>query len=453
MKIAVVGTGIAGMVASWQLHRQHELVVYEAGPWIGGHTNTVDLGPEHGGLAVDTGFIVFNDWTYPNFIRILNELGVESQPSRMSFSVREEARDFEYNGTSVNSLFAQRRNLIRPSFLLMIRDILRFNREALELLASDSSHASPLSLGQWLRTKKFGREFVEHYIVPMGAAVWSTGERGMEEFPARYFAEFFRNHGFLSVDDRPVWRVVKGGSARYVERITKGWREHIRLKTPVVEIKRFSDKVMVRAQGKEPEIFDHVVLACHMDDALRLLSDASPLEREILATFDCTDNVATLHIDASLMPRRKLAWAAWNHLIRRSEARGTEGEKNHPVVPSKVALTYSMNILQSLPGPREYFVSLNSDDLIAQDSVLARFNYRHPFYTPATVAAQKRWHEISRLDRRTHFCGAGWGYGFHEDGVRSGLAVARTFGLGWKELPYPKGPGALLAAMSNESKS
>ena len=438
MKIAVVGTGIAGMVASWQLHRHHDLTVFEAGPWIGGHTNTVDLGPEHGNVAVDTGFIVFNDWTYPNFIRILNELGVASQPSRMSFSVREEARDFEYNGTSINSLFAQRRNLVRPSFLLMIRDILRFNREALELLAPDA--VTSISLGEWLRSKKFGREFVEHYIVPMGAAVWSTGERGMEEFPARYFAEFFRNHGFLSVDDRPVWRVVKGGSARYVERITKGWKQRIRLKTPVLEIKRFADKVMVRSAGHEPEIFDHVILACHMDDALKLLSDPTPLEKEILGTFDCTDNVATLHTDTSLMPRRKLAWAAWNHLIRNgSKSKGALGDGSRP---DRVALTYSMNILQSLPGPREYLVSLNSDDLISPDQVLARFHYRHPFYTPATVAAQKRWQEISRLDRRTHFCGAGWGYGFHEDGVRSGLAVARTFGQGWNELPYPKGPGA-----------
>jgi predicted NAD/FAD-binding protein len=410
MKIAVIGSGIAGNVVAYHLAREHEITVFEAGSHVGGHTHTHRVEQAGRRYSVDTGFIVFNDWTYPNFIRLLEELGVASQPSPMSFSVRVERSGLEYNGTSLNSLFAQRRNLLRPSFLRMIRDILRFNREAPELLRDAGGE---LPLGDYLSANRYSREFVEHYIVPMGAAIWSTDPASMRRFPARYFVRFFHNHGMLSVDRRPQWRVVRGGSARYVEALTARFRERIRLDTPVQSVRRVAGQVYVKARGHESERFDAAFLACHSDQALAVLADATPLEREILGAIPYQTNEAVLHTDTRLMPRARRAWAAWNYHVladRRDQA----------------ALTYNMNILQTLDAPAPFLVTLNRADAIDPAKIVKRIRYEHPLYTPAGVAAQARQQEING-PLGTYFCGAYWRFGFHEDGVVSALAALDHF--------------------------
>jgi uncharacterized protein len=406
MKIAIVGAGIAGNVAAWHLYREHDITVFEAGAHAGGHSHTHELEQAGRRYAVDTGFIVFNDWTYPNFIRLLGELGVASQPSAMSFSVRDEASGLEYNGTSLNTLFAQRSNLLRPSFLGMLRDILRFNREAPALLEAPGGE---LPLGEVLARGGYGRAFIERYIVPMGAAIWSTDPASMQRFPARFFVRFLHNHGMLSVNQRPRWRVVRGGSARYVEKLTAPFRDRIRLRTPVESIRRLPGSVIVKARGHGAERFDAVFLACHSDQALGLLADPSPAEREVLGAIPYQENGAVLHTDTRLLPRKRRAWAAWNYHVLREP-----GER--------VALTYNMNILQGLDAPQPFLVTLNRSDTIDPAKVIKRITYHHPHFTPAGVAAQARQAELNG-PLNTYYCGAWWRHGFHEDGVLSALAA------------------------------
>jgi predicted NAD/FAD-binding protein len=410
MKIAVIGSGIAGNVVAYHLAPEHEITVFEAGSHAGGHTHTHRVEQAGRRYNVDTGFIVFNDWTYPNFIRLLEELGVASQPSPMSFSVRVERSGLEYNGTSVNSLFAQRRNLLRPSFLRMIRDILRFNREAPALLRDAGSEPS---LGEYLSANRYSREFVEHYIVPMGAAIWSTDPASMRRFPVRYFVRFFHNHGMLSVNDRPTWRVIEGGSRNYVEKLTAPFRDRVRLRTPVEWVRRYPTHVMVKARGSEPERFDNVFFACHSDQALRLLADATAAEREVLGAIPYQENEVVLHTDTRLLPRRRRAWAAWNYHVL-------------PAARGRTAVTYNMNILQGIEAPVTFCVTLNRSEAIAPDRILLQLKYDHPVYTAAAVAAQARQEEINGA-RRTYYCGAYWRNGFHEDGVVSALAALEHF--------------------------
>lgn len=411
MKIAVVGTGIAGNVVSHHLHRSgHEITVFEADDHIGGHTHTHRIELDGEVHEIDTGFIVFNDWTYPRFVALLEELGVESQPSAMSFSVRDDARGLEYNGTSLDGLFAQRRNLLRPSFLHMLAEILRFHRQAPRLLDDPGDE---LTLQDFLAKGRYGRRFVEDYLVPMGAAIWSTDPERMMRFPARFFVRFLDNHGMLSVDDRPLWRVVRGGSARYVERLVRPWRDRIRLRTPVESVRRLAHGVMVSARGLETERFDHVFLACHADQALRLLADPSPAESQVLGALPYQPNEAVLHTDTSLLPQRRRAWAAWNYLV-------------DPKPGGRVALTYDMNILQGLQSRHTFCVTLNASERIDPRKVLKRLHYAHPLFTPEGVAAQTRHAEISGVDR-THYCGAYWRFGFHEDGVHSAMEALRLF--------------------------
>lgn len=415
MKIAIVGTGISGMVAAYLLHRDHDITVFEAADYIGGHTNTVEVRLDGQHYAIDAGFIVFNDWTYPNFIALLNRLGVESQPSDMSFSVKCERTGLEYNGTSLNSLFAQRRNLFRPSFHRMIRDILRFNREAPSLL--DRPEPGP-SLGEYVTTRGYSTEFVEHYLVPMGAAIWSSDHTTMRRFPARYLLQFLKNHGMLSVDDRPVWRVIKGGSQRYMQALVAPFRDRIFLNAPVESISRFPDHIEIRVRQEgfayQSRRFDHVIVAAHSDQTLSMLADPSPAEKDILGAIRYQENEAVLHRDASMLPRRRLAWAAWNyHLL--------------PVQPDRAVVTYHMNRLQGLTVPHEFCVTLNHTSAIDPAKILKRITYHHPVYSPEAVAAQKRHGEISGINR-TSYCGAYWGFGFHEDGVKSALAVCEPFG-------------------------
>jgi len=415
MRIAIVGTGISGMVAAYLLHGNHEITIFEAADYIGGHTNTLDVQLDGQSYAVDTGFIVFNDWTYPNFIALLNKLGVESQPSDMSFSIKCERTGLEYNGTNVNTLFAQRRNLLRPSFYRMIRDILRFNRESLDLLVQPEPGPS---LGSYLESHGYSKEFIEHYIVPMGAAIWSASHETMWEFPARYLVQFFKNHGMLSVDERPTWRVIAGGSRRYAIKLVAPFRERILLNSPVESISRYPDFVEIRShvQGRDYRAmpFDHVIIAAHSNQALSMLADPSPTEKDILGAIQYQENEAVLHTDASLLPRGKLAWAAWNyHLL--------------PNQPDRAVLTYHMNRLQGLTAPHEFCVTLNHTRVIDPAKILRRIMYHHPVYSPESVAAQKRQGEISGINR-TSYCGAYWGFGFHEDGVKSALAACKPFG-------------------------
>jgi uncharacterized protein len=409
VRIAIVGSGIAGNVVARRLCREHDIAVFEAAGHVGGHTHTHSI--EHAGERheIDTGFIVFNDWTYPNFVALLEELRVESQPSSMSFSVRNEASGLEYNGTSLNGLFAQRRNLLRPSFHRMLRDILRFNREAPAMLERDSGE----TLGGYLAAGGYSARFVGDYLVPMGAAIWSTNPARMLAFPARFFVRFFHNHGMLSVNARPQWRVVRGGSARYVERLVAPFRKRIRLDTPVESVRRVAGGVQVKARGLEAERFDRVFFACHADQALGLLADPTPLEREVLGAFPFQENEAVLHTDTSLLPCARRAWAAWNYHVPSAAGTG-------------VALTYNMNILQTLRSRETFCVTLNRTAQIRPERILRRMTYHHPLFTPAGVAAQQRHQELNG-SHRAYFCGAYWRFGFHEDGVVSALAALRHF--------------------------
>ena len=413
MKIAIVGTGIAGLVAAHKLHREHEITVFEAGERIGGHTNTVRVDSADETHWIDTGFIVFNDRNYPNFEALLEELGVASQPSHMGFSVSDGSGRFEYSGTP-RGLFARRSNLVSPSFLGMLREWRRFNREARELIGANGS--SP-SLGHWLEQRGFSRNFIDRLIVPQASAVWSADPEQMWSFPASFMAEFFENHGMYSLRDRPAWRTVSGGSAHYVEAIAAPWRERVRLNAPVRRIERHADRVTISAEGCGSEDFDEVVVAAHSDQALAMLADPSRAEREILGAIPYQPNEAVLHTDTSLMPRRRPVWASWNfHLSPEPQPGST--------------VTYWMNNLQRLRAEETYLVTLNRGEAIDPAKTVRRVQYEHPMFTAEGIAAQARHAEVSGV-RRTHYCGAYWGWGFHEDGVLSALrACARIPGTG-----------------------
>lgn len=410
MKIAIIGTGIAGNVTAYHLCRQHDITVFEANSYVGGHTHTHDILWQGRHYTVDTGFIVFNYRTYPQFTRLLQELKVPVQPSSMSFSVKCEKTGLEYNGTSLNSLFAQRRNLLRPGFYRMIRDILRFNREAPALLDTPDD---PVSLGEFLYRGGYSKQFIEHYLVPMGAAIWSADPLQMYHFPARFFIRFFHNHGMLSVDERPQWYVIRGGSQAYVRKLIAPFADRIRTGAEVEAIRRHPDHVSVKLAGQPAERFDAVFIASHSDEALRMLRDPSPLEREVLGAIPYQKNEAVLHTDDSVLPRRKLAWAAWNYHVL-------------PHQQDRVALSYNMNILQSLQAPVQFCVTLNNSRAIDPARVIKRLTYHHPVFTPGAVAAQSRQAQINGVNR-TYYCGAYWRYGFHEDGVVSALNAVQHF--------------------------
>ena len=409
MRVAIVGTGIAGNVAAWHLNKNHDIVVYEAADYVGGHTNTVDVETSIGTVPVDTGFIVYNDRTYPRFIEILDELGVPTKKSDMSFSVTSGASGVEYCGTTLNGLFADRRNLFRPSFHRMIRDILRFNREAPRLLEMP---AAAMTLGEFLRYHRYADEFVDHYLVPMGAAIWSAEPERLKDMPAQFFVRFFLNHGLLSLEDRPQWRVIRKGSREYVDALTRDHREHIRLKTAVKAIDRRPDRVIVTDAGGHADTFDAVFLACHSDQALAMLTDADQAERDILGAIRYQRNEAVLHSDRAAMPRRRRAWASWNYRLRPDGERAT--------------LTYHMNRLQSLHCAEQFYVTLNDTDSIRPADIVATFQYDHPVFTTEAIAAQQRKAEIDGHNR-TYYCGAYWRYGFHEDGVISALSALNRF--------------------------
>src|SRR6478752_4421995 len=377
MRIAIVGTGISGLVAAHKLAPEHEITVYEAGERIGGHTHTVPVEAEDGTHWVDTGFIVFNDRNYPHFEALLEELGVAVQPSHMGFSVSDGGR-FEYSGTPWG-LFARPAHLVSPSFLGTLREGRRFNREARALIGMNGTAPS---LGHWLEQQGFSRHFVERLIVPQAAAVWSADPAQMWSFPASFMAEFFDNHGMYSLRNRPKWRTVSGGSQRYVEAITAPWRERVRTGAPVQRIERLPGRVRIEAAGCESEEFDQVVIATHSDQALALLADASEAEREVLGAIPYQRSEAVLHTDASLMPRRRAAWSSWNFHLAERPAQGS-------------TVTYWMNNLQHLRTKEHYFVTLNRGEEIDPAKVIRRISYDHPVYTKEGVAAQSRHAEIS----------------------------------------------------------
>ncbi|RZV35006.1 MAG: FAD-dependent oxidoreductase [Chromatiales bacterium] len=409
MKIAIIGTGIAGNVAAYKLREQHDITVFESGSYVGGHTNTVDVFEDGERIAVDTGFIVFNDRTYPNFIELLDEIGQESQASEMSFSVQVDEGGIEYCGSSINGLFAQRRNILRPPFYRMIRDILRFNELA-------RSHIDRLDDSQTLRdflaANGFGHEFTDHYLVPMAAAIWSAEPVSVLDMPVEFLVRFFANHGLLQTSDRPTWRVIKGGSREYVDKLVEGHRDRIRLNSPVQAVRRIDDRIQVQTASGGKEIFDYVFIACHSDQALSLLDDATADERSVLGAIEYQFNAAILHTDDSLMPARQRAWAAWNYHVPRDR-------EQH------VAVTYNMNILQRLETREQYLVTLNNDRHIDPDKIIRRIAYDHPIYSRESVAAQQRQHDLN--NDRTFFCGAYWRNGFHEDGVVSALSAVEHF--------------------------
>jgi uncharacterized protein len=413
MKIAIIGGGISGLTAAHLLCGEHEITLFEAGDYPGGHTNTLDV--QHDGItyAVDTGFIVFNKRTYPNFIKLLDRLGVPSQPSVMSFSAVCESSGLQYSATNLDTLFAQRRNLLNLPFWRMLLEILRFNRASTELYGSSDLN---LTLGDYLRTRGYSRMFIDKFLIPMGAAVWSADPARFLTFPAAAFVRFFTNHGMLNVVDQPTWRVVKGGSRQYVEPLARPFRDRMRLSTPVERVRRYGDRVTVTPRNGEAESFDHAILACHSDQALALLADPSDAERELLGAIPYQRNDTVLHTDSRLLPSIPRARASWNCLLPRRQQ-------------ESVVLTYWMNLLQTISAPVEFCVTLNSPEAIDPGSIIRRLVYHHPVYSTAAFEAQQRREEISGVNR-TSYCGAYWGWGFHEDGVKSALAVCRQFGKG-----------------------
>jgi len=411
MRIAVIGSGISGLTASYLLSPNHEVTVFEANDHIGGHTNTIDVAIEGHTYAVDTGFIVFNTKTYPNFTRLMKKLDVTWQPSTMSFSLQCKKSGLVFSPSTLNSLFAQRRNLLRPAFYRMLLDAVRFRRKSLALIEDKDDH---ITLNDYLERHKYSRMFKNHFIIPMGSAIWSSDPHKFRNFPARYFAEFFYNHGILNIRNQPQWLVIKGGSHQYVKPLIHGFKDRIRTNTPITSIRRKPDRVEVCSANGETEIFDNVIMATHSDQALALLSDPSNIESHILGNIPYQENQTVLHTDTSVLPPQKSAWASWNYY-------------NPPEKVGRVAVTYDMNILQSLKAKVEFCVTLNWPGRIDPAKVHRKLIYHHPVYDPEGLKARKRHAEINGMNR-TYFCGAYWGYGFHEDGVNSALEVCKHFG-------------------------
>ena len=417
MKIAIIGAGISGLVAGYHLGQTHDVQLYEANDYVGGHTNTVNVEVDGKDYSVDTGFIVFNDRTYPNFISLIDELGVESQPTRMSFSVSCQKTGLEYRGADFGGLFAQRKNLVNPWYLRLLWDLLRFNRMGETILSEETNN---VTVEEFFASNKFSPQFLEQYFFPMGAAIWSSSFQTFKEFPIKFIAEFYKNHGLLGVTNRPQWCVIKGGSSSYIEPLTRGWRQNIALGSPVERVQRGEGFVTVKTSKTGNEIFDHVIFACHADQALKILGDqALPAETEILSAFPYQENIATLHTQDSVLPKTKRAWACWNYY--------------NPIGQSDAAtVTYNMNMLQSIEAPRTFCVTLNDTGRIEDQNVIRKFKYSHPTFGVNRKQMQERHQELIGPNQ-TSFCGAYWGNGFHEDGVKSALAVVDVLKKGRSE--------------------
>ncbi len=418
MRIAVVGAGVSGCLVARLLSSRHEVVLFEANDYPGGHANTVDVAIDGRRIPVDTGFMVFNHRNYPNFCRLLHLLEVPSQPSDMSFSVHDEKTGLEYQGSSLNGLFAQRRNFARPQFLSMLRDIVRFNKIATAVLR-DGGPSIDQSVEQFLASCRVGRRFRDMYFLPMAAAIWSCSTGDIRGFPAKFMLGFFANHGLLQLRDRPRWRTIVGGARTYLEALLEPISCALRLGTRIASVARSSDAVEVLPEDGEEERFDEVVFATHADQTLQMLADASSAEKGVLGSFPYKSNEAVLHTDRRLLPKRRRTWASWNYRVTADAS-------------NLVNVTYDLRRLQRLPLTGPLLLTLNSTDSVASSSIIRSFRYRHPAYDVQSIAAQNRYSEIGGV-RRTHYCGAYWGYGFHEDGVNSALRVAASFGIGLEE--------------------
>lgn len=434
MKIAVIGAGISGLTAAYVLSPKHDVTVFEANDRLGGHTATKDIHFEGRDYAIDTGFIVFNDWTYPNFQKLLAQLNVDSKPTDMGFSVACDKTGLEYSGTNLNTMFAQRKNIFSVKHWCMIRDILRFNKEALHDVDS-GGHYLEMTLGEYLKQKKYSKIFTDKYLIPMGAAIWSASTNVMKSFSLQFFVYFFRNHGLLSVSDRPQWRVIEGGSRAYIEPLIQGFKSNIRLDSAIKSIIRETEGVAIETLHGQREYFDQVIIAAHSDQALAMLTDASHEETEILSAIPYQKNEVVLHTDISLLPERRSTWSSWNYRITNddSEVNGHTNKGNNTNTTEKTiddklpVLTYDMNILQSIESDTTFCVTLNKTDAIDPDTILGTYHYDHPVFSLASVAAQEKWETINGVNK-TWFCGAYWANGFHEDGVLSALRVAEKLG-------------------------
>ncbi|MCV2403507.1 FAD-dependent oxidoreductase [Marinomonas sp. C2222] len=416
MNIAIIGSGISGLTSAYLLNKKHNITLFESADRIGGHTATIDIDENGKKRAVDTGFIVFNDWTYPNFIRLMNEIGVTSKATEMSFSVSCQNTGLEYGGNNLNTLFAQRRNLFNIPYLGMLKDILRFNKEAIQDLESGQL-AEDLTLAQYLAEKGYGKRFASHYLIPMGSAIWSSTLDEMMKFPLVFFVRFFKNHGLLSVNDRPQWRVIEGGSSAYLKPLTASFMDKIRLSTKIKQVSRSASGASIELENGDMEHFDQVIFACHSDQALALLADPSQAETDILSSIPYRDNEVVLHTDTKLLPKAKLAWSSWNYHLGEDQTK-------------PATLSYNMNILQHFECDTTYVVTLNESEKIDPNKVLRKFNYSHPVFTLKGMQAQQNWQEINGVNS-TWFCGAYWRNGFHEDGCWSGIRVAKSLGAQW----------------------
>ena len=412
MKIAIIGSGISGLTAAYLLCKNHDIAVFEANDYIGGHTHTHEIALEKKNWRIDSGFIVYNENTYPNFIKLLKKLNVATQKTSMGFSVKAPDKNLEYSGGSLNSLFAQRRNLFRPSFYRMIRDILRFNRVSISKLKGLSETTT---IGEFLKNNNFGTQFIENYIIPMGAAIWSTATEKTIEMPAVFYIRFFQNHGLLQINKRPQWHVIKDGSKSYIKKIIEPFKSRILLSTPVRKVKRYEHGIEVfYGREESSDMFDKVIFANHSNQALELLDEPSHEESLILGALPYQKNVALIHTDSAILPRKKTTWSSWNYLLCADNSK-------------PVTLTYNMNILQSLDSKTDFLVTLNSNNHVNPQKVIKTITYHHPLFTVAGIKAQKQKHLISGKNN-TFYCGAYWGYGFHEDGVNSALDVCSFFG-------------------------
>ena len=412
MKIAIIGSGISGLTSAYLLNRNHDITVFEANDYIGGHTHTHNIKIKDKEYAVDTGFIVYNERTYPNFIKLLDTLGVERQLSTMGFSVKSASEDYEYAGESLNSLFAKRSNIFRLGFLRMLYEMYRFGKK------SDSTGLGldvSITLGTYLRSENYSNEFINYFIIPMGAAIWSTPANKVLDMPAYFFIKFFYNHGMLEIINRPKWWVIKDGSSAYIKKIIKGFESKINLSSPIRTVSRLDNGIEIEtANSKKPLMFDAVVFATHSDQALGMLKDPTEKEKDILSSIPYQKNEVLLHTDSSVLPKRKLAWASWNYQL--------DSNPESPVV-----LTYNMNILQSLDCDETFCVTLNDHQSVDKSKVLKKITYHHPLFTVKGIEAQKRKLEISGVNN-TYYCGAYWHNGFHEDGVASAIEVCEHFG-------------------------
>jgi len=414
-RVAVIGAGISGLSAAYFLSRRHEVHLFEREPRLGGHTHTVNVTGVDGPLRLDTGFLVHNDRTYPNLVRLFRELGVATRDSDMSFAVSCRRSGVEYSSRGARGFFAQPRNLWSRSHLRLLGDILRFNREAPALLLAGDGGA--MTLGDFLDHGRFSDEFIHRYLLPMASAIWSASLGAIRAFPALTLVRFFDNHGLLGLRSQPTWKVVAGGSDAYIPPLTATLGDRITTGVSIDSVSRGAEGVTLAFADRPAQTFDHVVFGCHGDQVLPLLADPADTERDVFGAFATTTNAVWLHTDATVLPRRETARASWNYLIA-----------GDPSAPPTV--TYDLNRLQGLQAQERYCVTLNPQVAIAPERVLRRLTYRHPLYTRAAIQAQSRWRDVSGV-ARTHYCGAYWGYGFHEDGLNSALRVAASLGVTW----------------------